>query len=185
MIPDDVIAEIRARVDIVAVIGTHVQLKKAGRNWKGLCPFHGERTPSFNVSPDKGYFYCFGCQKKGDAFTFVMEYEGKSFAEAAEQLAARAGVAIPVVEESPALRRARGERTQMLEVNKLATQFFRETLAHPERGAAGRAYLEKRGVSAAITDRFQLGYAPADWHLLAEFLKGKRVDPEIAIKVGL
>jgi DNA primase len=185
MIPDDVIAEIRTRVDIVAVIGTHVQLKKAGRNWKGLCPFHGERTPSFNVSPDKGYFYCFGCQKKGDAFTFVMEYEGKSFAEAAEQLAARAGVVIPVVEESPALRRARGERAQMLEVNKLATQFFRETLAHPERGAAGRAYLEKRGVSAAITDRFQLGYAPADWHLLAEFLKGKRIDPEIAIKVGL
>jgi DNA primase len=185
MIPDDVIAEIRTRVDIVAVIGTHVQLKKAGRNWKGLCPFHGERTPSFNVSPDKGYFYCFGCQKKGDAFTFVMEYEGKSFAEAAEQLAARAGVAIPAVEESPALRRARGERTQMLEMNKLATQFFRETLAHPERGAAGRAYLEKRGVSAAVADRFQLGYAPADWHLLADFLKGKHVDPEIAIKLGL
>src|SRR5687768_1121032 len=169
LIPEDVIDEIRRRVDIVAVIGQHVQLRRAGRNHKGLCPFHGERTPSFNVNPDKGFFYCFGCQKKGDAFTFVMEYEGKSFAEAAEQLAARAGILIPEVEESPALRRARGERAQMLEINKLATQFFREVLAHPERGAAGRAYLDKRGVSAAVSDRFQLGYAPADWHALAEF----------------
>jgi DNA primase len=185
MIPDDVIAEIRSRVDIVAVIGQHVQLKKAGRNWKGLCPFHGERTPSFNVSPDKGFFYCFGCHKKGDAFTFVMEYGGKSFAEAAEQLAALAGIAIPEVEENPALRRARGERAQMLEINKLATQFFRELLAHPEKGAPGRAYLERRGVGAAITDRFQLGYAPADWHALADFLRSRRVDMELAIKLGL
>src|SRR5688500_15051124 len=164
MIPEDVITQIRDAANIVEVIGQYVQLKKAGRNWKGLCPFHGERTPSFNVSPDKGFFYCFGCQKKGDAFTFVMEYEGKSFAEAAEQLAGRAGIAIPEVEENPALRRARGERAQMLEINKAATQFFREQLAHPERGAPGRAYLEKRGVSAAVADKFQLGCAPADWH---------------------
>ena len=72
MIPDDVIDEIRTRADIVRVIGTHVQLRRAGRNWKGLCPFHGEKTPSFNVAPDKGFFYCFGCHKKGDVFTFVM-----------------------------------------------------------------------------------------------------------------
>jgi len=185
MIPDEVIDEIRSRVDIVAVIGQHVQLRKAGRNWKGLCPFHGEKTPSFNVSPDKGFFYCFGCHKKGDAFTFVMEYEGKSFGEAAEQLAALAGVAVPQVEENPALRRARGERAQMLEVNKAATQFFREVLAHPARGAAGRAYLERRGVTTATADRFQLGYAPADWHGLADFLRQKRLDIEIAVKVGL
>jgi len=87
LIPDDTIAEIRTRADIVSVIGQHVQLKRAGRNWKGLCPFHGEKSPSFNVSPDKGFYYCFGCQKKGDAFTFLMEYQGKSFHEAAETLA--------------------------------------------------------------------------------------------------
>ena len=126
MIPDDIISEIRSRADIVAVIGQHVQLKKAGRNWKGLCPFHGEKTPSFNVHPDKGFFYCFGCQKHGDVFTFVMELEGKSFIEAAEQLGQRYGIEIPRVEESPELRKARGERAAMLDINKLAAQFFRE-----------------------------------------------------------
>ena len=185
MIPDDVIAEIRARVDIVAVIGEHVQLRKAGRNWKGLCPFHGEKTPSFNVTPDKGFFYCFGCHKKGDAFTFVMEYGGKTFHEAAEQLAARAGIVLPEVQESPELRRARGERAAMLDLNRVATDFFREVLAHPERGGPGRAYLAKRGVGDAIRDRFQLGYAPADWHLLVDHLTARRCDLELAVKLGL
>src|SRR4029079_8560960 len=153
MIPDAVIDEIRNRVDIVAVIGEHVQLRKAGRSFKGLCPFHGEKTPSFNVVPDKRFFYCFGCQKKGDAFTFVMELLGKSYTEAAEQLAARAGVDIPAEPESPELRKARGERAAMLDLNKVATAFFRDQLAHPTRGAPGRAYLEKRGVTDAIAER--------------------------------
>jgi DNA primase len=161
-----------------------VQLRKAGRSWKGLCPFHGEKTPSFNVNPDKGFFYCFGCQKKGDVFTFVMEYEGKSFHEAAEGLAAMAGVALPVVEENPALRAARGERAKMLEVNKLAMGFFREVLGSP-RGAAGRAYLDKRKIGAEAEERFQLGYAPGDWHALADHLRDRRCDMEIAVKLGL
>lgn len=184
LIPDDVIAEIRARTDIVSVIGQHVQLRRAGRNWKGLCPFHGEKSPSFNVSPDKGFFYCFGCHKKGDVFTFVMEYQGKSFAETAETLAAMCGVTIPETQVSPEQQRARGERSAMLEVNKLATQFFRETLAGPA-GAPGREYLARRGTSDATRDRFQLGYAPGDWHALADFLKGRRVDMELAVKLGL
>jgi DNA primase len=185
VIPEDVIAEIRSRVDIVAVIGEHVQLRKAGRNFKGLCPFHGEKTPSFNVAPDKGFFYCFGCQKKGDVFTFVMEYSGRSFTEAAEQLAARVGVVLPKLEESPELRRARSERVAMLELNRVAADFFREVLAHPGRGAAGRAYLEKRGVDTAICDRFLLGAGPPDWHALADHLKAKRADLELAVKLGL
>ncbi|HTJ47009.1 MAG TPA: DNA primase [Kofleriaceae bacterium] len=185
MIPDEVIDEIRTRADIVAVIGQHVQLRRAGRSWKGLCPFHGEKSPSFNVSPDKGFFYCFGCHKKGDVFTFVMEYEGKSFHEAIEQLAAQTGVALPEVQESPQAKAARGERTRMLELNKLATQFFRETLAHPDRGRLGRAYLEKRGVGDAVRDKFQLGYAPQDWHALADFLKAKRADMKLAVALGL
>jgi DNA primase len=184
LIPEETITEIRSRVDIVAVIGQHVQLRKAGRNWKGLCPFHGEKTPSFNVTPDKGFFYCFGCQKKGDVFTFVMEYEGKSFHEAAEGLAALAGVILPAEEENPALRRARSERAQMLEVNKIATGFFRDTLNHT-RGAAGRAYLDRRKIGAEAEEKFQLGYAPGDWHALADHLQHKRVDMEIAVKVGL
>ncbi|HTL36265.1 MAG TPA: DNA primase [Kofleriaceae bacterium] len=185
MIADEIINEIRNRADIVAVIGQHVQLRKAGRNWKGLCPFHGEKTPSFNVSPDKGFFHCFGCQKHGDVFTFVMELEGKSFVEAAEQLGARFGVAVPKIDESPELARQRGERRSMLEINKHATAFFREVLADPKRGEMGRAYLAKRGVGAEVTDKFQLGYAPPDWHALADYLKNKRCDMELAVKLGL
>ena len=185
MIADEIISEIRSRADIVAVIGQHVQLKKAGRSWKGLCPFHGEKTPSFNVMPDKGFFHCFGCQASGDVFKFVMLMEGKGFVEAAEQLGARFGVAVPKVDESPELKRARGERVAMLDVNRIAAQFFREVLADGKRGEAGRAYLTKRGVDAATTDKFQLGYGPADWHALADYLKAKRADLEIAAKLGL
>jgi DNA primase len=185
MIPDDVITQIRQAADIVAVIGQHVQLKKAGRNWKGLCPFHGEKTPSFNVSPDKGFFHCFGCQKHGDVFTFVMELEGKSFVEAAEQIGGRFGIAVPRIEESPELRRARGERVAMLDLNKVAAAFYREVLADPKRGAPGRAYLDQRGVSAETADRFQLGYAPADWGELADHLKARRCDLELAVRLGL
>jgi DNA primase catalytic core len=184
LIPDEVIAEIRARADIVSVIGQHVQLKRAGRNWKGLCPFHGEKSPSFNVAPDKGFFYCFGCQKKGDVFTFVMELSGKSFIEAAETLAAQCGVTIPETAANPEAARVRGERTQMLAINKLATQFFAETLASP-RGAPGRAYLDTRAIGAEQRAAFQLGYAPADWHALADFLQTKRADPELAVRLGL
>src|SRR5262249_44774056 len=94
LIPDEVVAEIRDRIDIVAVIGEHVQLKKAGASWKGLCPFHQEKTPSFHVSPARHSFYCFGCQKKGDVFSFLMELGGKGFTEAVRELAARVGVTI-------------------------------------------------------------------------------------------
>ncbi len=185
MIPDNVIAQIRDTADIVAVIGLRVQLKKAGTSWKGLCPFHGERTPSFNVMPDKGFFHCFGCQKSGDVFKFVMEIEGKTFVDAVEQLGARFGIEVPKIEESPEARRARGERVAMLDINKLATAFFREVLADPARGEPGRAYLAKRGVGEATSAAFQLGYAPADWHALADYLKDKHADLELAAKLGL
>ena len=185
MIPDDLKNQIRDATDIVAVIGQHVQLRKAGRSWKGLCPFHGEKTPSFNVTPERQSFICFGCGKKGDVFTFIMEIEGKSFMEALEQCAQRASIELPKIEESPELRRARGERAAMLAINKLATAFYRDVLADPKRGEAGRAYLAKRGVQQAITDKFQLGYAPAAWSALADHLKAQRVDMEIAMRVGL
>jgi DNA primase len=184
-IPEDTINQIRESANIVEVIGQYVQLKKAGKNWKGLCPFHGEKTPSFNVQPDKGFFMCFGCQKKGDVFDFVMELEGKSFVEAVEQLGARFNIEIPKYEENPELRRMRGERVAMLELNKLATQFYRELLADPKHGEPGRAYLNKRGVGQEVTDKFLLGYAPGDWGLLAEHLTSKRADMELAVRVGL
>jgi DNA primase len=185
MIPDDVISQIRDAANIREVVGMHVQLKKAGRAWKGLCPFHGEKTPSFNVMPDKQFFHCFGCQKNGDVFTFVMEIEGKSFVEVAENLAQRYSIELPRVEESPELRRARGERHAMLDANKLATAFFRAQLADPARGEAARAYLASRGIGDDIASRFQLGFAPAEWQALTDHLRDKHVDPEIALKLGL
>src|SRR6185503_2779161 len=185
MIPDDVISQIRDAADIVAVIGQYVQLRRAGISWKGLCPFHGEKTPSFNVVPAKQFFHCFGCQKHGDVFSFLMELEGKSFVEVAEQLAGRFGIEMPRVEESPELRRARGERISMLEINRVATAFYREVLADPRRGEPGRAYLARRGVSAETAERFQLGYAPADWDALADHLRAKRADLELAVRLGL
>jgi DNA primase len=185
MIPDDVIEQIRDAADIVAVIGQHVQLRKAGTSWIGLCPFHGEKTPSFNVIPVKRFFHCFGCQKHGDVFSFLMEFEGKSFVEVAEQLAGRFGITLPRLEESPELRRARGERTAMLELNKLAAAFFREVLADPKRGEPGRAYLARRGVTTETADKFQLGYAPGDWGALADYLRTKRADLELAVRLGL
>jgi DNA primase len=185
MIPEDVITQIRDAANIVEIVGQYVQLKKAGRNWKGLCPFHGEKTPSFNVQPEKGFFMCFGCQKKGDVFTFLMELEGKSFVEVAEQLAGRYGIEMPDTREAPELRRARGERIAMLELNKLAATFYRELLADPRRGEPGRTYLARRGVSDETTERFWLGYAPAEWGLLADHLKARGADLELAVRLGL
>ena len=188
LIPEDIISEIRQRADIVAVIGRHVQLRKAGQNHKGLCPFHQEKSPSFNVNAAKGFFYCFGCQKKGDVFTFVMEVEGKSFLEAAESLAQIAGVTLPERSEDPAERRAmaeaRSEKTRMFQVNAQAAGFFRQKLLDAG-GAAGRAYLAERGVSGEIAERFQLGYAPDAWGELAGFLQAQGAPMQLAESLGL
>ena len=182
MISDDLKQQIRDAADIVAVIGQHVQLRKAGRSWKGLCPFHGEKTPSFNVSPERQSFICFGCGKKGDVFAFVMEIEGRSFVEAAEGLASRYGIEVPKTEENPEQRKARGERAAMLAINKVATAFFRAELAKSE---VAMAYLARRGVQQDITDKFQLGFAPDSFTALSEHLQAARCDMELAAQLGL
>ncbi len=188
LIPEHIIGEIRQRADIVAVIGRHVQLRKSGRNHKGLCPFHQERGPSFNVNPDKGFFYCFGCQKKGDVFTFVMEYEGKSFLEAAETLAQLTGVTLPERTDDPVERRAQAERqserSQLLRLNQAAATFFRRMLREPA-GAAARDYLAERAVTPEVADRFMLGYAPDEWGALADFLASEKLDLRAGETLGL
>jgi len=123
-IPDATIDEIRTRVDIIGLIGRYVDLKKAGRNYKGLCPFHGEKTPSFNVSPDKQIFHCFGCQAGGDALAFLMSYEGLSFPEAARSLAAECGIEIPESDSGE-----RGISEQIFAANEAAQSFYRRSLA--------------------------------------------------------
>lgn len=185
LIPDETISEIRERGDIVAIIGQHVELKKAGRNFKGLCPFHQEKTPSFNVNGDKGYYYCFGCQHKGDIFSFVMEYEGKSFVEAAETLASRFGILIPETNTTPEQSaQRRSEKSQMFELNKLAMEFFRGQLQSPG-GQRARDYLISRGIGEEQSERFQLGFAPAEWRELANFLEARGTDAKTAEQVGL
>jgi DNA primase len=183
LIPDDILGDIRARADIVAVIGQHVKLRKAGHSHKGLCPFHNEKSPSFSVNGDKGFFYCFGCQKKGDVFTFLMEYEGKTFLEAAEQLAAQTGVTLPAVEDRGGEER-RSMKGAMLRINKAAADFFRAELAGP-RGEAARAYLAERGVGDEIAAAFQLGYAPDEWRALGDHLAQERHSLELAETLGL
>ena len=182
LIPEHIIGEIRDRADIVAVIGQHVKLRKTGQSHKGLCPFHNEKSPSFNVNGEKGFFYCFGCHKKGDVFSFVMELEGKSFVEAAESLADRFGVQIP--EQAVPGSRQRSRRTELLQITALARDFFRSQLAST-RGRGARAYLESRGIAAATAEAFGLGYAPAEWGALAEALAARAQPLALAEAAGL
>jgi DNA primase len=174
--------EIRRRVHLVELISAHVALKKAGRSYKGLCPFHQEKTPSFNVDPEKGLWFCHGCKLGGDAFDFVMRNSNLSFMEAAEVLARRAGVRI---ERSPEEAVRATERDRMYRALEAAAGFFREQLQHPGRGGPARAYLERRGVDAGTAERFRLGYAPAAWDDLQKVLGARGLAPALLEKAGL
>lgn len=185
LIPDEVISEIRDRVDIVAIIGEHVHLKKAGASWKGLCPFHGERTPSFHVTPAKRTYYCFGCQKHGDVYAFLMEMQGKSFAEVVRELARACGVVIPEKPETPEERARKSEKARLFEVNAIATAFYREQLADAQVGVTGRKYLASRGIADAVCEIFQLGLAPEAWDALAKRLEQRKVPVQLPVTLGL
>ncbi|HEY8393343.1 MAG TPA: DNA primase [Thermaerobacter sp.] len=181
---EHVIEEIRARVDIVEVISDYVPLRRAGKNFVGLCPFHQERTPSFTVSPDKQMFYCFGCQTGGDVFTFLMKREGWSFPEAVAELARRAGVALPERPASPEDRRRRDEREQLLRVLELAADFYRHVLRSPA-GEPARAYLASRGIDEVTIERFGLGYAPDRWDALLQAMSRRGVPVGLLERAGL
>jgi DNA primase len=187
LIPDDKIAEVRDRTDIVALIGEYVSLRKAGTSWKGLCPFHNEKSPSFNVTPSKQFFHCFGCGKSGDVFTFLQEIEGKSFIEAVRSLAQKAGVDLPEPRSPREVERAReveSERARLVRLHDLVATFYEECLAS-DVGAAARAYVESRGLSAQTRKAFRVGYAPAGWEALVRHLADKRVPAELAERAGL
>ncbi|MFY9709667.1 MAG: DNA primase [Candidatus Cybelea sp.] len=174
--------EIRERVDIAGFIGQHVQLRKRGNDLVGLCPFHAEKTPSFHVHPDRGFFKCFGCGTGGDLITFVQKLENASFGDAVRLLAAKAGIELEP--EDPRKTRARSERESIYEANRVAAEYFARMLA-TERGAAARRYLEQRGVEPATVERFRLGYAPDSWSGLVAELERNGVDLTIAAKAGL
>jgi len=166
-ITDNVLAELRAAADIVEVAGEHTRLKKAGRSWKGLCPFHNERTPSFTVDRDKGLYHCFGCGAGGDVIHFVRQIDRLDFPEAIEALASRFGVAIP----KRVTRGPRDEhRDKLFAAVAAAQRFYAAELAKPGNRAA--VYLEERGVPEPVSKAFGVGYAPAGWETLAKGLGG-------------
>lgn len=180
-IPDETVDRVRTAVDIVSLIGEHVRLTKAGRSFKGLCPFHTEKTPSFMVSPEKQAYHCFGCGAGGTAITFLREYAKMSFPEAVRYLAERAGIEIPRVVEDPAREM---ETTRLLEALAHAAAFFRERYLHPYAGKPARDYLARRGLDPELVELFGLGFAPDGWHSLADAAR-KKFTPEILVKAGL
>ena len=182
-IPQETIDEIMARIDIVELIGGYLPLTRRGKNHLALCPFHNEDTPSFSVSPDKQIFYCFGCQKGGNAVHFVMEMEGLTFPEALRKLAGRVGVAVPEY-VSPAQKEAGAERRTMLRLHELAADFFQARLHSGDNPA--RAYLRGRGLSEQVVGDFKLGYAPEeDWQALYDHLSRQGYSGELLEKAGL
>lgn len=181
-LPDYVIDEIRARVDIVDVVSEYVHLQRSGRGFKGLCPFHAEKTPSFHVNRERQFFYCFGCQTGGDLFHFLMKIERATFAEVVEKLAERAGIELAAA--SPEEERRRRRQEAIFKVNRIAADFFVKAL-YSEEGKVARAYLKERGVSRETAQAFGLGYAPAGWSRLREYLAQCGVREELGVAAGL
>jgi DNA primase len=173
--------QIRASLDLVELIGRFVRLRPAGENWKGLCPFHAEKTPSFNVNPRKGIFKCFGCGVGGDAFSFIMRQDKLTFPEAVRELARIAGVALPEAD-----RGAEGGsgREELFRAMTLAARFYAEALWKPG-GERAREYLERRGIDPALARRFNLGLAPESWDALREAMRDERVGDDVLVPAGL
>ena len=168
IVADDV-ARVRAATDIVALIGEHTEIKRSGRQWMARCPLHGERTPSLSVSPEKGVYYCFGCQRSGDAITFVQEMESLDFAGAVEMLAGRAGVTLHYTraDESSARKRSR----QLVEAVAKARDFYHERLLGSADAGPARHYLRSRGYDGDLVRRWNIGWAPDAWDTLARHVR--------------
>lgn len=177
---DDWVERVRAASDIVDVIGQTVPLRRSGRNWMGVCPFHQEKTPSFSVSAERQFYHCFSCKAGGDVFKFVQESEKVGFLEAVEMLSRRAGIPVPE-------RRTggdRGKRAPLLEALDAAATAYEAWLGDPNTGGAARAYLERRGITRETQREFRLGFAPAGWDNLVPRLKGRFPD-EVLLEARL
>ena len=181
---DDIIEEVRMKNDIVDVISQYVRLTRRGSSYFGLCPFHNEKTPSFSVTPSKQMYYCFGCGAGGNVYNFIMEYENYSFGEALSHLADRAGVELPKIEYSREAREKAEQRANLLEINKLAAQYFYYQLRR-EGGKTAYGYLTGRGLSEETIRKFGLGYSDKYSDDLYKYLKGKGYSDELLRESGL
>lgn len=177
--------EIKRAADIVALIGEYVQLKKAGRNYVGLCPFHAEKDPSFTVNPERQTFHCFGCKKGGDIFSFWMEYHSSTFPEALRDLAERYHVIVSEGFSGHKEREKAVRRDALFEINEKAAVYYQEILSHPVKGRAARDYLHRRSVSKETIFEFRLGYATDEWDGLTQWLGRHHQDLEMAVEAGL
>lgn len=182
-IPDSVLDDIRGRADIVGLVGEYVTLKKSGRNYKGLCPFHQEKTPSFNVSPERDIFHCFGCGAGGNVFTFVMRMEGMDFLEAVRHLARRTGVELPAPTAEESARASQRER--LLSVTRRAAALYHRSLLESPEARVARDYLAERGFAASDVEAFELGYAPQEWEFLLRKARAAGVSPADLEACGL
>ncbi|MCJ2088327.1 DNA primase [Methylobacterium sp. E-005] len=180
--PPHILEEIRARLPASSVVGRRVQLKKAGREWRGLSPFNAEKTPSFYVNDQKQFYHCFSSSKHGDIFTFLMETEGLSFPEAVERLAGEAGVSLPAPTEDN--RASERKRAGAIEVMEMAARWFEERLLSNQ-GSEARAYLERRALQRETQQAFRLGYAPNDRYALRDHLAGQGVEKDLMVEMGL
>ncbi len=185
LIPDNLIDEIRERLDIVDIVGQHVKLKKSGRNFFGLCPFHSEKTPSFSVAPDKQIYYCFGCGAGGNVINFVMNIEGYDFLEAIQYLADESGVQLPEIAGKGTTVAEDPERVKMREGYELASKLYHYILTETKQGKEALTYLENRGFTRAEIVTFQLGYAPNSYETLSGFLDKRGFAMDLMLDAGL
>lgn len=185
MIPEEKVREVMERLSIVEVVSEYVPLRRSGANYTGLCPFHAEKTPSFNVNPAREIFHCFGCGAGGNAFSFVMKMEGLSFPESVKMLARKVGVEIEERQLTPVEKKAQDERQQFQRINELTAGFYRSILERKPEGAVARAYLEKRAAAGEVAEAYRLGFAPDRSDSLVQHLKTHGIDLEIAQKLGL
>jgi DNA primase len=182
-IDDSIKREVLTRTDIAEYIGQFVTLRKRGNSLVGLCPFHAEKTPSFHVHPDRGFFKCFGCDAHGDVINYLRRAENLTFPDALRILAKRAGIEVEA--EDPATARVRNEKEAIYAANAVAANYFHRLLAIDPAGEPARRYCEDRGLSRATVDAFKLGYAPDRWDGLVGELKANAVDLSTAVKAGL
>lgn len=184
-IAEEKIQEIRDRIDIVDVVSGYLPLKRSGANHQGLCPFHQEKTPSFNVNAARQIFHCFGCGVGGNVFSFLMRMEGLSFPDAVRRLAEKVGVEIEEEELSPGDTRRRELRDRLMRINETAGAFYHQLLIEADVAAPARRYLRQRGYEGETVQMFQLGYAPEGWEVLTKHLAAKKFSTEEARQTGL
>jgi DNA primase len=177
--------EIKRTADIVEIIAQYVQLRKAGLHHVGLCPFHGDKDPSFTVNQSRQMFHCFGCKKGGDVFAFWMEYHKVSFPQAMRELAERYHIALPEKEITPAQKKEKESAEIIYEINEMAAGYFHGMLMKNEKGGPGREYLKKRALGNKIATEFMIGFAPDEWNGLTNYLRSKKADMGKAAEAGL